>query len=1032
MPMQLLTIIQLTGLFLIYSCISVFLPALIFYPKFKSETFQARFMIYLTIGNFYIINIVLFLQILHISNRFTLIVFSVVPAFLAAVRVYRLKPVSGVKGAIKSFAYFIKGTAGPRLIVGKIVKRALKGVKGLFRHFLKFVSSSFVEIACVFFVAGLVLYIYGTDALRAYGYKATDLPLHNFWINEMSKNNIFVDGIYPFGYHCIVYYIHAVFGVRTFVILRLFGVVQTLFICLATLAFLRGCLKSKFAPYMAVSIYIAGGFYSISTYERYTWSLPQEFGMIFILPSIYFIYRFFEERKAEILAEPKETRKERKLRKKEKRAAKKETRAEKKSARAERKETRAEKKSARAGKKTADIKAKRKEEAKFGGDENARPSDLSLTHEPDEDDGDMYVHMSFLEDKSLDADLIRESLGAVRDLMDIYGDGDGAADAGAADFKDLNSPVEDKEDLAPPGGAYEEGASERRVDEDGENWKNEKGEINEEDAADSGVKNGEKLKKGYVRTLTKNFMIKAASLKKFAADAVIECRSKIAGSAFAARVARFGGAVAKLWRVRSNLFLSLFAMCFSLTLAVHFYDTMIAGLFCIGIAGGYFFRLFRKKYFGRVMLAGVASVVIAVLPMAVSYIGGTPLQGSLMWGMSIISGGGQEDGGQDKGGDVSEEDAGSAASGDVARNIGAANGAGVASSEAAKDGGGAGTPDFEALSRMVLNKAYSIAEGVYKRVKVLDGYFRGNLFDYVLFDAPDGIKEIIYMSVWLTMLLALVLFLGRDKDYPARIISSGVCIFLHFCVMCASQLGIPAIMDLNRIGIYIAYLLTIPIAYMLDAPLYLILGFLKHKIFINFASFAASAAIAAVIVSYGYVKEPYESDPLETNGSITCLTNIISENPRETYTICSANDEMHMVEEYGYHYEIIRFLREMEGDKYEDRLTIPTKKVYFFIEKRPIDYTMPYDKSGQYVSVNGASNPLLFVNGLGVYEGEYRWMTMSRMYYWALEFQKLYGREMQVYYESKDFICFVVEQNPYRLFDFSIDYGYNTKNWILH
>lgn len=43
---------------------------------------------------------------------------------------------------------------------------------------------------------------------------------------------------------------------------------------------------------------------------------------------------------------------------------------------------------------------------------------------------------------------------------------------------------------------------------------------------------------------------------------------------------------------------------------------------------------------------------------------------------------------------------------------------------------------------------------------------------------------------------------------------------------------------------------------------------------------------------------------------------------------------------------------------------------------------------------------------------------MSRMYYWAQAFMELYGKEMQVYYETDDFICYVVEQNTYSLYDF--------------
>ena len=32
---------------------------------------------------------------------------------------------------------------------------------------------------------------------------------------------------------------------------------------------------------------------------------------------------------------------------------------------------------------------------------------------------------------------------------------------------------------------------------------------------------------------------------------------------------------------------------------------------------------------------------------------------------------------------------------------------------------------------------------------------------------------------------------------------------------------------------------------------------------------------------------------------------------------------------------------------------------------------------------------------------------------------------MKVYLETENFVCYKVKQNPYRLYNFAIDYGYN-------
>ena len=77
------------------------------------------------------------------------------------------------------------------------------------------------------------------------------------------------------------------------------------------------------------------------------------------------------------------------------------------------------------------------------------------------------------------------------------------------------------------------------------------------------------------------------------------------------------------------------------------------------------------------------------------------------------------------------------------------------------------------------------------------------------------------------------------------------------------------------------------------------------------------------------------------------------------------------------------------------------------------------------VSEEEASKPLPKNAGLNAYNGADRSVTMSRMYYWAQAFQALYPNEMKVYYENERFVCYRIQQNVYRLYNFAIDYGYN-------
>ena len=163
------------------------------------------------------------------------------------------------------------------------------------------------------------------------------------------------------------------------------------------------------------------------------------------------------------------------------------------------------------------------------------------------------------------------------------------------------------------------------------------------------------------------------------------------------------------------------------------------------------------------------------------------------------------------------------------------------------------------------------------------------------------------------------------------------------------------------------------------------------------------------------------------NEAILCTTNILRDNQGENdkWTIVSANDELRMVEKYGRHTETIDFLTDMEYWNKTKEVTIPTDRVYFYIEKKPLNYASGYSGIIPEVSEEEARKPLPNNSGINAYNGPDRAVTMSRMYYWAQAFQKLYPNEMKVYYENERFVCYYIEQNTYRLYNFAIYYGYN-------
>ena len=764
--MTTLVILRFVSIFAAYTGLTVLLPAIMFRRILAGRRLSEQFLMCYTFGNFYIINIVFAVQLLHISGFWTLVLFTAVPGILIWSRVNRvsLRELCMKTGIVCK--KILQGSMGIKGFLYRVKNRSMAVLK-------KAVWLFYCEVVCntlQWILAGAVIaalfWIYGRQLILTYGYRASDIPVHLNWINQMSRGNLFASGVYPFGFHCMVYYLHAVFGFDTYVILCVFYLVQVFFIHIVLLAMLKLLCRSLYLPYAGIMVYILGSFWARQTYSRFGSSLPQEFGMIFVIPSVYFLIRFFQTEK-------------------------------------------------------------------------------------------------------------------------------------------------------------------------------------------KNLKNRE-----------------------------------------------------------TKLILGCFALAFSLTLAIHFYGTMIAGLCCIGIAVGFCTRFLNKEYFRRIMLTGIISVFLAVLPMGIAFAGGTPLQGSLGWGLSVINGDSSDTE------DTSENEAAQKQAMEemAARLI---ENTQNSNSESVQTG------EIPIITEAPKHSLADKGREIPKKMKNLREMMIRRIQEFIINSQEQWCAYAVLAGIAVLILLGLMFIILRRITYGEMLMSAGFCMGILTLLLCAGNLGLPVLMDPARCSIYYVYLLIVSITVLGDGLLYLVFMPRILTISRNVVSFILTVSMAAGMIHQGLVKTPDFISDYVSNGAFTCLTNIIKENKDETWTIVSANDETQMGLDHGWHYETITFLRKQEHINKDTKLIIPTEKVYFFIEKIPLNYSVIYSGSGQSISKKGASQSLPNSGGIGMYQGEGRWILMSRMYYWAQAFMEMYPNEMKVYYESEDFVCYVISQNMYHQYNFAIDYGYN-------
>ncbi len=395
--------------------------------------------------------------------------------------------------------------------------------------------------------------------------------------------------------------------------------------------------------------------------------------------------------------------------------------------------------------------------------------------------------------------------------------------------------------------------------------------------------------------------------------------------------------------------------------------------------------------------------------MAAAFISGTPLQGSLGWGMSVIQG-------------------------DSAQNAENTDGGAV------QQISGNATVYYYDSDGNLLQENTVDTEDALEKTRHLDVPLTQKLLrvwnkltmtikDAVLNEAQAWYVMVVVGAFALLFVFGFLFFLLKKRQYGAMLMSMGWFMVLLWILQTAKELGIPELMDGSRCRIYFAYMLPVVFGFVSDAAIRLIVFPRSWRVVRDLISFACIGAIVLLLWDGNHRKPLVENTALVTNEALACLTSIIKEEEDNTWTIVSANDETQMGLYHGYHYELISFLREMEyknakpGE--ELNIKIPTDSVYVFVEKVPLDYTEHYERSGQSVSVEGAEKELPNVGGIAMYKGEYRWILMSRLYYWAKEFERQYPTNVSVYCETEDFVCYKIKQNPYRLFNFAIDYRYN-------
>ena len=281
-----------------YAIIFIIIPAKVLKLKLCDGDFIDNAMISIILSQVTLSTIVFVLAFMKIYNLLTL-VFSIIFVILFYIKFKnRMSFRKKLNDFVFTFSDVLSGQLKMSLIVRNYISEKITnishGVKRFVRwYFDKNVIYHIIGTVCVF----LLVIRRGFFAMTSQAFPTSDVSVHTSWINFLDAGYIFSDGIYPFAMHNVV----SAFAKMTFIdvvtVMRFIGPLNAVFMGMLLMIVITKIFKSPAASIITGLVYCVSSFGTGAVVDRIFFSLPQEYGMLFIVPTAYFMVKFLEEQR---------------------------------------------------------------------------------------------------------------------------------------------------------------------------------------------------------------------------------------------------------------------------------------------------------------------------------------------------------------------------------------------------------------------------------------------------------------------------------------------------------------------------------------------------------------------------------------------------------------------------------------------------------------------------------------------------------------------------------------------------------------
>ncbi len=281
-----------------YAIVFIMIPAKILNLRLCDGNFLDNALISILVSQTTLTCLVYVLSFMKMYNTLTLVLALIVTILFYFKFKYRISYRQKLNSFIYTFSDVINGQLKITLIIRDFFSTRLDNASNAVKRFIRFYFDKNVVYHIIGTVCLLVLGVRrGYFAMTSESFPTSDVAVHTSWINFLDAGYIFSDGIYPFAMHNVVSSFAKLTRIDVVTVMRFIGPFNAILMGVMLMAFITRIFKSPAASIITGLIYCVSSFGNGAVVDRMIFSVPQEFGMFYIIPTAYFMIRFLEEEK---------------------------------------------------------------------------------------------------------------------------------------------------------------------------------------------------------------------------------------------------------------------------------------------------------------------------------------------------------------------------------------------------------------------------------------------------------------------------------------------------------------------------------------------------------------------------------------------------------------------------------------------------------------------------------------------------------------------------------------------------------------